>query len=185
MKSQKQFFWASFLPAIAYWYLEDNYSLQIALIGGLILAVLEMSLEWILTKHIHTLSKFNFALILILGGISLIASEGIWFKLQPFFTGLLMGGYLLYRIYKKESLMVEMMKSMHSHPMPDEITIFIERNMSIFLIAYGVFMAFIAIYTPTDTWLFFKTGGFYIVTIIFFIIQMIFIRKKLKRIHSK
>lgn len=65
IKSQKNFFWASFLPAIAYWYLEENYSLQIALIGGLVLAVLEMTLEWLFTKHIHTLSKFNFFLILI------------------------------------------------------------------------------------------------------------------------
>jgi len=180
MKLQKYFLWASFLPAIAYWYLEENYTLQIALIGGLILAVVEMSLEWIFTKHIHTLSKFNFYLILILGGISLIANEGIWFKLQPFFTGLLMGGYLLYRIWKKESLMVEMMKSMHSQSMPDEIIIFIERNMSVFLISYGFFMGFIALNLPTDTWLFFKTGGFYIVTIIFFIIQMVFIRKRIK-----
>jgi intracellular septation protein len=180
MKSQKQFFLISFLPAIAYWYLEENYTLQIALIGGLVLAALEMLLEWIFTKHIHTISKFNFFLILILGGISLIAHEGIWFKLQPFFTGLLMGGYLLYRIWKKESLMIEMMKSMNSHPMPNEIVISIERNMSLFLITYGIFMGFIALYGTTDTWLFFKTGGFYIITIVFFIIQMVFIRKKLK-----
>jgi intracellular septation protein len=180
MKSQKQFFWASFLPAIAYWYLEENYTLQIALIGGLILAIIEMSLEWFITKHIHTLSKFNFFLILILGGISLVANEGIWFKLQPFFTGLLMGGYLLYKNLKDESLMVEMMKSMHSKPLPEEIILFIEKNMSVFLISYGFFMAYIALYTPTPTWLFFKTGGFYIVTVIFFITQMVFIRKKLK-----
>ena len=109
-----------------------------------------------------------------------MANEGIWFKLQPFFTGLLMGGYLLYRILKKESLMVEMMKSMHSQSMPDEIIIFIERNMSVFLISYGFFMGFIALNFPTETWLFFKTGGFYIVTIIFFIIQMVFIRKRIK-----
>lgn len=180
MKSQKQLFWASFLPAIAYWYLEENYTLQIALAGGLLLATLEMSLEWLITKHIHTLSKFNFFLILILGGIAFAFQEGIWFKLQPFFTGLLMGGYLLYRLYKKESLMVEMMKSMHTHPLPDEIIVHLERNMAVFLLAYGVMMAFIAVSTSTDTWLFFKTGGFYIATFIFFIVEMIYLRIKLK-----
>lgn len=180
-KAQKQMFWASFLPAIAYWYLEENYSLQVALIGGLILAILEMSIEWIVTKHIHTLSRFNFFLILILGGIAFAFQEGIWFKLQPTFTGLLMGGYLLYRLYKKESLMVEMMKSMHSHPLPDVIIMSMERNLSIFMIAYGVFMAFIAFNAPTGTWLFWKTGGFYIVTIIFFIAQLVFIRRSARK----
>lgn len=81
--------------------------------------------------------------------------------------------------------MVEMMKNMNSHPMPDEIIIFIERNMSLFLLAYGVFMAFIALSTPTETWLFFKTGGFYIITIVLFVIQMFFIRKKLKGIRGQ
>lgn len=179
--AQKQMFWASFLPAIAYWYLEENYSLQIALIGGLVLAIIEMSAEWLLTRHIHTLSKFNFFLILILGGIAFAFQEGIWFKLQPCFTGLLMGGYLLYRLLKKESLMVEMMKSMHTHPLPDVVIMRMERDMSVFLILYGIFMAFIAVLTETSTWLFFKTGGFYIVTIIFFVIEMIIVRKTLRK----
>lgn len=180
-KANKQMFWASFLPAIAYWYLEENYSLQVALIGGLILAILEMSVEWLITRHVHTLSRFNFFLILILGGIAFIFQEGIWFKLQPCFTGLLMGGYLLYRLFKKESLMVEMMKSMHTHPMPDVIIMRMERDLSVFMIGYGLFMALIAIYTDTSTWLFWKTGGFYIATIIFFVIEMIFVRLSLRK----
>lgn len=182
MKSQKQFFWASFLPAIAYWYLEANYTLQIALIGGLVLAILEMLLEWGLTRHIHTLSKFNFFLILILGGIALVAHEGIWFKLQPFFTGLLMGGYLLFRNLRGRSLMYEMMKELNPNLPENPFIEVIERNMSIFLIGYGVFMAVVAFKFSTDQWLFYKTIGFYIATIIFFIAQMIYIRVKGRKI---
>ncbi len=179
--AQKQMFWASLLPALAYAYLEAKYDLKVALIGGGILAILEISLEWIFTKHIHTLSKFNFFLIVVLGGIAFAAQEGIWFKLQPFFTGVLMGGYLLYRLIKKESLMVETMKSMHAHPLPDVIIMRMERDLSVFLIVYGIFMAFIAVFTETSTWLFFKTGGFYIVTIIFFVVEMFLVRLSLRK----
>ena len=180
-QKNKQLFWASFLPAIAYWYLEENYSLQVALLGGLFLAILEMSLEWLLTRHIHTLSRFNFFLILILGGIAFIAQEGMWFKLQPFFTGLLMGGYLLYRLLKKESLMVEMMRSLHTHPLPEPLIMRLERDLSLFLVTYAFFMAGIAFYASTSTWLFFKTGGFYIITIIFFVMEMVMIQLKIKK----
>ncbi len=107
-KNSKHFFLISFLPALAYWYLEENYSLEVALTGGILLSVIEMLLEKIFTKHIHTLSKFNFALILGLGSLSLLASEGIWFKLQPFFTGVVMGGYLLFRNLRGKSLITEM-----------------------------------------------------------------------------
>lgn len=177
-KANRQIFWASFLPALVYWYLEANYSLQIALAGGLILAVLEMLAEWFITKHIHSLSRFNFYLILILGGIAFVFQEGIWFKLQPTFTGLLMGGYLIFRLYRKESLMVETMKSMHSHPLPDAVIMHIERHLAILLVVYGIFMAFIAFNFNTGTWLFYKTGGFYIVSVVFFVFEIFYIRKK-------
>lgn len=181
MKSQKHFFLISFLPAIAYWYLEENYSLQMALIGGLILATLEILIEWFFTKHVHTISKFNFFLILILGGIALIGSEGIWFKLQPAFTGVLMGGYLLYRYLRDESMLFDMMKDLNSNTPPKPLVEFMERNLSIFLIFYGSFMAIIAFKGSTDLWLFFKTIGFYIASFFFFIIQLIYVRVKINR----
>ncbi len=175
--SQKNFFLISFLPALAYWYLEANYSLQIALAGGLVLAVLEMSLEWIFTRHIHTISKFNFFLILILGGIALVAHEGIWFKLQPAFTGVLMGSYLLYKCLKGKGIMLEMMEKVNGKKMDALMISFLERNTSIFLIAYGFFMVFIAFKSTTSQWLFFKTAGFYICMIIFYIGNFIYIRR--------
>ena len=93
--SQKNFFLISFLPAIAYWYLEENYPIRIAIAGGLALSILELTLEYIFTKHLHSLSKFNFGLILFLGGLSLLGDEGIWFKLQPAITGIVIAIFLL------------------------------------------------------------------------------------------
>lgn len=174
----KNFFIISFLPAIAYWYLEENYDLQVALIGGLILSICEMSLEWIFTKHIHTLSKFNFVLILVLGTIAFFAREGIWFKLQPFFTGVLMGGYLLFRVVKGNSLMLEMIKSMQKKIPNEKAIVVMEKNTSLFLILYGVFMGVVALKLPTSKWLFFKTAGFYIASILFFILNIIYLRKR-------
>lgn len=178
MKSQKQFFLISFIPAIAYWYLEEHYNLKIALMGGMILALAEISLEKILTKHVHTISKFNFFLIFVLGTIAFIGSEGIWFKLQPFFTGILMGGYLLFKLSRGESLMLDSLKAMNGK-IPNEVEFkILEKHLSFFLIIYGFFMAYIAIYQTTSTWTFYKTIGFYIASILFFIFQ--FIRVKLK-----
>lgn len=80
-------FLISFLPALLYWYLEETQTVEIAIIGGLSLAVLEIGFEKLFFKHIHSISKLNFLIILILGPISLIGKDGVWFKLQPFFTG--------------------------------------------------------------------------------------------------
>ncbi len=125
-----KFFLISFLPAIAYWYLEVNYSLQVALIGGLGLAVLELLFEYFFLRHIHLISKINFFLILFLASMSFLGEEGIWFKLQPMFTGLFLGGFLLYRNLTKRSVMWEMVNELNDIPPPQFIIVMMEKHMS-------------------------------------------------------
>lgn len=180
--ASKPYFLLSFLPAIAYWYLETYYTLEIALIGGILLGVVEMLLEKKFTGHVHTLSKLNIALIVILGGVSLIAQEGIWFKLQPTFTGISLASFLVYKKIKKQSLMVEMLKDMKQRPpLPEEMYRMLEWHMCLFLIGFAAFMAHVAINEPTATWLFWKTGGFYIAFGGFMVVEMIFMRWVLRR----
>lgn len=181
MQNQKQFFLISFLPAIAYWYLEENYNLKIALIGGTLLALLEITLEKIFTKHVHSISKFNFYLIVVLGAIAFIGDEGIWFKLQPFFTGILMGSYLLIRVLKNNGLLIETMQSMGREVPDTESFKRLERDLSLFLIAYGIFMAFVAFFMTTSQWTFFKTIGFYISSFVFFGLEIFLMRRSLKK----
>jgi intracellular septation protein len=177
----KNFFLISFLPAIAYWYLEANYPIRIAIAGGLILAILEITFEWFYTKHVHTLSKFNFFLILFLGGISLIGDEGIWFKLQPAFTGVGIGAFLGYRLFKGKGMMLEMMESMNKEPPPEFVIKTLESHMAILFGLYGIFMAFVALKLNTDQWLFFKTIGFYIIFGVFFLFEMVYMRFQMKK----
>jgi len=73
----KPYFLLSFIPAVAYWLLETYTTLEIALIGGILLGIVEMILEKYFTGHVHTLSKVNLALIVILGGFSMVAKEGV------------------------------------------------------------------------------------------------------------
>lgn len=181
---QKNFFLISFIPAIAYWYLEENYTLQIALIGGLFLSVLEISLEKIFTAHVHSLSKMNFFLILFLGLLSLLAQEGIWFKLQPMFTGVILFLVFMFKKYRGGSFLLEMASSMPNQ-LPDFILKKLEFHMAIFLGLYGVFMGWVALSLETDRWLFFKTVGFYIAFFIFMILEMIVTRKSIKEHYTK
>ena len=116
---KKNFFLISFLPAILYWYLEENYPVKIAVIGGLALAALEICVEKVWLKHVHKISWFNFFLILVLGGLSIIGDEGIWFKLQPAITGLIIGSLLMISKVRKKSFFSQMMddfQTEQNHP---------------------------------------------------------------------
>ena len=96
-KGRAPYFLLSFIPAVAYWLLETYTTLEIALIGGIVLGIIEMILEKYFTGYVHTLSKVNISLIVILGVISLLAKEGVWFRLQPTFTGVGVAGFLIYK----------------------------------------------------------------------------------------
>jgi len=183
--AQKPYFLLSFLPALAYWYLETYYTLQIALVGGVVLGVLEMLLEKKFSGHVHTLSKLNLALIVVLGGISLIAQEGIFFKLQPTLTGISLASFLVYKKVRNQSLMVEMLNDMKQKPpLPDNVYKIMEWHMCLFLICFAAFMAWVAIYESTSTWLFWKTAGFYVAFGGFMVLEIIYIQwyaRRLKR----
>ena len=176
-----KFFLLSFLPALAYWYLESKYPLKIAITGGLLLALLEISLEKIFFKHIHTLSKFNFFLLLFLGGLSLLGEDGIWFKLQPFFTGLILGCVMIFYLSKGKGLMGEMAGQMGNSQLPDHIFRQLEWHTAFFMMIYGCFMGGVAFLGTTTNWVFFKTAGFYIAFFIFMIFEIFFMRRQMRK----
>ncbi len=182
MNVSKNFFLLSFFPALVYWYLENNYSFKVAITGGLICAIVELLLEKKFTGHLHQMSKLNFYLIIFLGFLSFLGEEGFWFKLQPAITGVVIGVYLLWKVKYSDGLFYEMIVSFNEKKVPPkEIINTMEYHSSFLFISYGVFMGFIAYLTTTETWLFFKTIGFYIIFILFMGIEVIIIRFKINK----
>lgn len=185
--SSNSFFLFSFLPAILYWYLEANYPVKIALIGGILLSILEIGLEKILFKHVHQLSKMNFFLIVFLGGFSLLEEDGIWFKLQPTIS---MWAVAVYFVYKRKNgkggFMQELMKDMNKNAQlpPDEIFQSMEKNLVYVFIVYGLLMGALAFWAPTKYWAFGKGVGLFVVIFIFLIIQMLINKRIIKKLRQ-
>ncbi len=76
-------FFAGLLPVIAFTLIEEYYGTMGGLIAGMVFGVGEISWELYRYKKVQKITWIGNGLLLVLGGISLISSEGIWFKLQP------------------------------------------------------------------------------------------------------
>ena len=121
-------------------------------------------------------------IVVALGGIALIAREGLWFKLQPTFTGVAVAGFLLFKKVKDESLMLEMLQDMKQPvPLPPEAYKTMEWHLTLFLLGFAAWMAYVAVNETTAVWLFWKTGGFYVVFGSFAVLEFIFLRWYLRR----
>lgn len=186
-KKSNNFFLISFLPAILYWYLESQYPVKTALIGGIALSVAEILFEKIYSGHVHQLSKFNFFLIIALGGFSLMEEDGIWFKLQPSLSLWAVAVYMGLKLKKGTGFFKEMMQEMRpdaAHP-PDFIMKSMERNMIIMFGCYGILMGVLAIWFPTSIWVFFKTAGLFVVMGIFMVIQMMLNKRAIQKARNQ
>ena len=185
-KKSNNLFLISFLPAILYWYLESQYPVKTALIGGIALSVAEVLFERFYSGHVHQLSKFNFFLIVALGGFSLFEENGIWFKLQPSLSLWAVAIYMGLKLKNGKGFFKEMMMEMRPdavHP-PDFIMKSMEKNMVIMFIFYGILMGILAIWFPTSVWVFFKTAGLFIVMGIFMVIQMVINKRAIQKIRN-
>jgi intracellular septation protein len=151
-------------------------------LGGLALGLLEVVLEKKFTGHVHSLSKLNVTLIVLLGLISLVAHEGIWFKLQPTLTGVCLAAFVVTKKLRGGSIMLEMLRDLGQEPpLAARFYHSIEWHLSGFFVAFAGFMAFVAIYRDTATWLFWKTGGFYLAFAVFFLAELFYLRLSLRR----
>ena len=150
--------------------------------GGIALSIAEILFEKIFTGHIHQLSKFNFFLVVFLGGFSLMEENGIWFKLQPTFSLWAVAVYMWVKLRKGSGFFKEMMMEMRPEGTmpPDHIILSMEKNMTILFFCYGLLMGVLAIWFHTAIWAFFKTAGLFIVMGVFMVIQTILNRRKMR-----
>src|SRR3954470_12476797 len=74
---------AAILPVIAFSVIEDRFGTLWGLVAGMGFGVGEIAYEWIKQRKVDAFTWAGNGMLLVLGGVSLVTNEGIWFKLQP------------------------------------------------------------------------------------------------------
>lgn len=168
------------LPVIAFTLIEEKYGIIAGLIAGMIFSIGEIIYEYVTVKKVSTVTWVGSGLILFLGGVSLISSDGIWFKLQPallefgFFVFLL-GSWLM----KKPFLVLMIEKQNPEAPK------FLKNQMSgmtlrlsIFMLLHGMIATWAAFDWSTEAWALLKGVGLTVSMIVYMILEILWARKK-------
>lgn len=177
------FFFGGILPLVAFTVIEENYGTIAGIIAGMIFGVGEVAYEYIRQKKVATITWIGNLLILVLGGISLFSSEGIWFKLQPalfeaFFALFLWGSLLL----KKNFLLL--MAEKQGNPIPEVL----RGKMNGITFRLGIFFAIhtgLAIWSAlawtTAQWALLKGVGLTVSFVVYMVLEMLFLRMSLRK----
>ncbi|MFN3453857.1 MAG: inner membrane-spanning protein YciB [Pseudobdellovibrio sp.] len=169
------------LPVIAFTVIEEYYGITAGLIAGLIFGLGELIYEYVRYKKISTMTWVGNGSLLILGAISLWLNEGIWFKLQPaileFFMFLfLIGSWFLKKPFLK--LMIEKQNPESPHIIKDSMS-GITLRLGFFFLIHTLIAVHAAFYWSTEAWAILKGVGLTLSMILYMVIEMYFIKKRL------
>jgi intracellular septation protein len=166
---------AGLLPVIAFTVIEQKYGVMAGLIAGMVFGVGEIIYELIRYRKVSTMTWIGNALLLVLGGVSLVSSDGIWFKLQPAIIEAGMFAFLFVTWLIKKPFLVLIIEKQNPTA-PD----FIKQRLSgmtfrlsLFMLVHAAIATWAAFKWSTEAWALLKSVGL-TVSMIFYLAGEIF-----------
>ncbi len=176
-------FFAGLLPVIAFTVIEDQYGTIAGLIAGMVFGVGEICFELYKHKKVQKITWIGNGLLLVLGGISLISSEGIWFKMQPAIMEAVFAIALWVSWFIKKPLIV-VLAEQQGQKLPD----FMKTRMSGMTFRMGIFFAihaalatWAALHWSSNAWALLKGVGLTVSLIVYMLLEVLYIRKSAMR----
>ena len=171
------------LPVIAFTVIEESYGTIAGIIAGMIFGVGEIFWEWKTRGKVDPFTWGGNAMILVLGGISLIANEGVWFKLQPAIMEAVMAVVLWGSLFMKTPLLVGLAEKQGQTIPPvlrNRFNGFTFR-LGVFFALHGVLATWAALRWSTQSWAILKGVGFTMSCLVYFFAEGVVLRFRLRQ----
>jgi intracellular septation protein len=174
----KSLFWGGLLPVIAFTVIEDQYGTVAGIFAGLFFGLGEVVYELWSERKVSAITLVGNGMLLVLGGLSLISEDGIWFKLQPaIFEVFFALGLWVSLLLKKNILLL--MAEKQGQVFPD----FLKQKMNGLAFRLGIFFAlqaalatWAAFAWSTQAWALLKGVGLTVSFVLWLVIEVLYIR---------
>lgn len=181
--SARALFLGGVLPVIAFALVEEWYGTIGGLIAGIVFGAGELAYEYIRFKKIQGITIAGNALVIVLGGLSLIEGNAVLFKLQPAILIFAFAGFLLVSSLIGKPLLVEMSKKQNPGAPPElhQKLAGMNTRIGFCLIAIGLVSVYAAFYWSTAAWAFLKGIGAPLILFGYMAIEIIILRRRARR----
>ncbi|MGE9743725.1 inner membrane-spanning protein YciB [Bdellovibrio bacteriovorus] len=178
-KTAAGLFFGGLLPVIAFTLIEEYYGIIPGLIAGMIFGLGEIIWELYRHKKVQKITWIGNGMLLGLGAISLISSEGIWFKLQP---ALMEGAFAIVlwgSLIVKKPLLVYLAEQ-QGQQFPEIIKsrmAGITFRTGVFFAIHAVLATWAALEWSTTNWALLKGLGLTVSFILYLVIEAVLLRR--------
>ena len=172
-----------YFPVICFFIGYKLYGIYTATVVAMIASFLQVGCFWLKNRRFEQLHLLTFALIILLGSITLAFHQPIFIKWKPSIIYWLFGSALLFSQYvTNKPLLYRMLKN--KLQLPQHAWRLLNVSWAVFFITMGFLNVYVVYHYTTDAWVNFKLFGTLGLTLIFMIIQAFYIEKFLKNIEK-
>lgn len=176
------------LPVVLFTVIEEYYGVIWGLVAGMVFGLGEILWEWRTQRKVSPIVWGGNAILLSLGGISLVTQNGIWFKLQPALIELAMVFLLWGSLVMKKPLLlifVQKQESMlpHLFNSGSKTALLLRSSLEGMTFRLGLFFAihtFLAVwatfYWSTVAWATLKGIGLTVSLILYWVVESLVLR---------
>jgi len=179
-KSLLKNFTVGFLPLLVFIIADEFFGTQIGLIIAIVFGTLEFFYYYLRYRQIEKFILFDIILIILLGGISIILENDIFFKLKPALIEIILAALLVVHAFSNKPILLMMGKRYFKDIKFNEQQSRMMRSMSRLLffvvIIHAAIIVYSAYYLSKEVWAFISGGLFYIIFALVFAGQFIYMK---------
>ena len=171
------------LPIFIFIVADDLWGTNIALIVAVGFSILELFFTYFRTGHFEKFILLDVSLIVVMGGISLILNNEIFFKLKPALVEMILAAVIGFSAFGGKNFLLEMSgRYMKGVRITKAAKVKMESTMKVmfFLVAaHAVLVVWAAFFMTKEAWAFISGVMFYLLLVFYFVVELF--RNQLRR----
>lgn len=172
------------LPLVVFIIADEIWGTTIGIIVAVIFGIGEFIFTYLKEKRIDKFILTDTLLLVILGGISLMLDNAIFFKLKPALIEALFCAIIAFSAFSKKNILLLMsqryMKNIQINPVMEHRMKISMRNMFWLFSFHTLIIIYAAFFMSEKAWAFISTALFYILAGFYFIFDLFYWRYKAK-----
>ena len=175
-----------FIPLFAFIIADEFWGTNVGLIVAVAFGIIELSYYWIKDRKFDKFILLDTLLIIVLGVISIVLENDLFFKLKPALIGVLMCAVLGVSVFTPKNILLNMSKRyLKGINLTDQQHHLMKKNLRVLFwmfIGYTALVLYSTWFMSNEAWAFISGGFLYILFGIYFVFELLktrFLRKKM------
>jgi intracellular septation protein len=176
--SAKMLLLGGLLPVIAFTVVEEIYGTKGGLVAGILFGAGEMIYEYVNQGKVQKITIGANLLVVILGALSLIEEDGVWFKMQPAIMLVIFALFMLGSSLMKKPFLVAMARKQNP-TLPEPVAKLLAGmnfRLSFVFLGLAALSVYAALHWSTAAWATLKGVGTPILLVVYMVIEVVVVR---------